>query len=133
MGLLGMDLDNVPDPVEMSLGRQHVEIKAAKKKTSDKSGRDMIALTLISKDEPEADPVFHRLMGIMDDDEDQTKRMFRQRMKEFFDSFEADYSILDDESRYSEMVGLEANATVKKEKNDLTGEDQIVVSRFFPL
>lgn len=133
MGLLGMDLDNVPDPIEMSLGKQHLEIKSAKKKTSDNSGREMLSLTLVSKTDPEADPIFHRLMGILDEDEDQTKRMFRQRMKEFFDAFGADYGILDDESRYSELIGLESSATVKKEKNDFTGEDQIVVSRFFPL
>jgi len=88
MTLLAEDLSSVTEPMIQEKGEYRLEIKKAEERTAAESGRMYWSIMYLFPDHPEAPPIFDNLMcEILKDDKDNTKSMFRLRMKHFKSAF----------------------------------------------
>jgi len=133
MGLLGFDAGEATEPELPEAGVCHVMIKSAKYVVSENTGRGYFNITLISQDDPKASPIWHKLFCGKDEDPETTTHMFDLAVQKFCKGFECGFDVFDDEESLKELVGSEANAIIKHEKNKEMDRMDAVCKSFEPL
>ena len=127
MSILGIDPNNIPEAVYLEPGDHELLCDHAEYKVSEKSGRSMIELRLKSIDNPEAETIFHYLVGAREGDSVKTIRLFAERLQEACDAFGVDLnSVTSEEELAQAFIGKTGWASVGVEEDPEFGRRNII-------
>jgi hypothetical protein len=107
MALFNNPFDEPTEDKIMPEGEYNLKVTSVNTKTAD-TGREYLLVTFANIDEPDAETIFHRVNGLMPDDEPQTRKVLSNMAHEFFAYFGLDPN----SGGSAELIGRDCAALV---------------------
>lgn len=127
MPILGLNVKDAKPEHVVPAGQYTLRVTSAKRKTSS-TGREMIALSFSIVDDPSAAPVFHNLLGALQEDSEELKQRWVNNLAQFLAVFGLS-DVEDEETLLEEAIGAEGKCVLRIESDDEYGERN-TISRF---
>lgn len=123
MGLLDIDLNEVPDQRILEPGEHELRIDKVEQKTS-KKGADMLSVMFIPLDDAVADPLFEYIVFPSMEDDERTALQKKRRLKNCVSAFG-----IDDWQDLDSWVGKTGYA-ITAQQSDETFGDKAVIQKY---